>query len=78
MFAFNIQDQTVAFPQTEIDKLLAAAANYYTANTPTASCVWSMQGTNMAAQSAQGYIDMAILIACYTNAGYNCTVNHTA
>ena len=75
MINFNIKNQKVSFPTSEIDKLLKAAADWYQVNTPTANCTYDLSGTNMGIPTGgASNVDIVRLSGYYTSAGKTATI----
>ena len=75
MTVFNISEQKVSFPTSEIDKLLKAAADWYQVNAPTANCTYNLSGTNMGIPTGgASNVDIVRLSGYYTSAGKTATI----
>ena len=75
MTGFNISNQNVIYPTSEIDELLKAAADWYENNVPTANCTYNMSGANMGIPTGgASNIDLVRLAGYYTAAGFTATI----
>lgn len=75
MTIFDIKNQRVVFPTTEVDKVFKAAADWYQLNPPTASCTYNLSGANMGIPTdGVSNVDIVRLIQIYTDAGRTATV----
>lgn len=72
---FDIKDQKVLFPTSEVDKLFKAAADWYQLNPPTANCTFNLSGANMGIPTdGTANVDIVRLIGYYSAAGFAATI----
>lgn len=72
---YDIKNQNVVFPTTEIDKFFKAAADWYQVNAPTANCTFNLSGANMGIPTGGvNNVDIVRLIGYYSAAGFAATV----
>ncbi len=72
---YDIKNQNVVFPTTEIDKFFKAAADWYQVNAPTANCTYNLSGANMGIPTGgASNVDIVRLSGYYTASGKSATI----
>lgn len=73
--SYNLSNQKVTFPTSEVNKFFKTAADWYQNNAPTANCIFNLSGANMGIPTdGASNVDIVRLIGYYLAAGFAATI----